>query len=201
MNRLTKSRKILLAVMVVALLAVALPGAASAADDLVRFKVVNNSDRGITIRLYSQDGSGRAYYMRVEAETTKIMTPPRGMYDYRLTSCGVMVFGEVDLTGPLTWLVPDCGNKGGPGSRAPNTQDVGSILKLTKVKLINKTGTTLKVWLDGPWQYVFNIPSGGSKTVSILKGVYEWGHFACDGNRTEGILEVAGYSTKTFECK
>jgi hypothetical protein len=124
----------------------------------------------------------------------------RGTYDYRLTACGVMKFGEVDLAGPLTWLVPDCGDKGGPGSRAPNTQDVGTILKLTKVKLVNKTGTDLKVWLDGPWQYVFNIPSGGSKTVSILKGTYEWGHFACDGNRTDGFLEVAGFTTKIFVC-
>lgn len=201
MNRLTRSRKIVLTIMAVALLAAALPGAAlAAADDLVRFRVVNNSERSITIRLYSQDGSGKAYYMVVPGETTKDMSPLRGEYDYRLTACGIMVRGTVDLTKPLRWQVPDCGDKGGPGSKAPNTQDVGTILKLTKVKLTNKTGSDLKVWLEGPFQFVFNIPSGGSKTVSIPKGVYEWGHFACDGDRTDGFMEVAGYTTKVFEC-
>jgi hypothetical protein len=201
MNRLTRSRKLVLTIMAVALLAAALPGVALAADDLVRFRVVNNSERSITIRLYSQDGSGKAYYMVVPGEATKDMSPLRGTYDYRLTACGIMVRGTVDLSKPLRWQVPDCGDKGGPGSKAPNTQDVGKILKLTKVKLTNKTGTDLKVWLDGPFQYVFNIPSGASKSVSIPAGTYEWGHFACDGDRTDGFLEVAGATKKVFECK
>jgi len=198
----TTWNKIAFVLMVVALLAAALPSPALAAQsDLVRFKVENNADRSITIRLYSRDGGGRAYYMQVEAESTKTMTPPRGLYDYRLTACGVMVFGEVDLTGPLTWLVPDCGDKGGPGSKAPNTQDVGKILKLTKVKLVNDTGKALRVWLAGPFHYVFDIPVGGTKTVSILKGAYEWTHFACQGLIREGNLYAAGAKTKTFECK
>jgi hypothetical protein len=198
---LTKMKPFVFAALIVALLLSALPSIAVAAqEDLVRFKVQNQADRGITIRLYATDGSGRAYYMRVEAETTKIMTPIRGIYDYRLTACGVMVRGTVDLTGPLTWLMPKCGDKGGPGSQAANTQDIGSILKLTKVRLVNRTGAALKVWFEGPYQYVFQIPSGGTKTVSILKGTYEWGHFACDGERVDGFIEVAGATTKVFEC-
>lgn len=199
MKGLSKPRKFLLATLVVVLLTAALPIAVSAQADLVRFTVKNLADRGITIRLYATDGTSRAYYMRVDAETTKVMTPERGVYTYRLTACGVMVRGTVDLTKPLTWQMPKCGDKGGPGSQAPNTQDVGTILKLTKVKLVNRTGDDLKVWLAGPFQYVFNIPAGGSKTVSILKGTYEWGHYAC-GNLDEGNLEVAGFTTKIFDC-
>jgi hypothetical protein len=193
-------KKLFLISMVVALLAAALPTVAFAQSDLVRFKVDNNADRSITIRLYSRDGSGRAYYMQVEADTSKTMTPPRGLYDYRLTACGVMVFGEVDLNGPLTWLVPDCGDKGGPGSKAPNTQDVGKILKLTKVKLENDTGKALRVWLAGPFHYVFDIPASGSKTVSILKGTYTWTHFACSGLLEQGNLYAVGAKVKSFDC-
>jgi hypothetical protein len=202
MIKQSKLKLILLATLVVALLAAALPVSALAAEqsDLVRFRVENKADRGITIRLYSTDGSGKAYYMRIEAETTKIMTPERGTYSYRLTACGIMVRGTVDLNGPLTWVMPKCGDKGGPGSSAPNTQDIGKILKLTQVRLVNRTGERLRVWLEGANSYVFTIPSGGTKTVSIRAGMYEWGHFACDGERTEGNLEVAGYTSKIFDC-
>lgn len=200
MKPIMQWKKALLVFMAVALLAAALPSAAMAQSDLVRFTVENRSDRDITIRLYSRDGSGRAYYMQVLAETTKIMTPLRGTYDYRLTACGVMVWGEVDLNGPLTWLMPDCGDKGGPGSKAPNTQDIGKILALTKVELINNTGTTLRVWFDGPFQYVFDIPVGGTKLVSILKGFYQWTHFACSGQLREGNLYAVGAKIKTFIC-
>jgi hypothetical protein len=202
MIKQSKMKLIVLATMVVALLAAALPVAAAPAEqsDLVRFKVENRADRGITIRLYATDGTSRAYYMRVESETTKTMTPERGVYTYRLTACGIMVRGTVDLTGPMTWVMPKCGDKGGPGSGGANTQDIGKILKLTKVHLVNRTGVRLQVWLEGPNDYVFIIPAGGTKTVSIRAGVYEWGHFACDGARTEGMLEVAGETTRRFEC-
>lgn len=199
MKSLSKSRKLMLATLVVVLLAAALPVTAFAQADLVRFTVKNLADRGITIRLYATDGTSRAYYMRVDAQTTKVMTPERGVYTYRLTACGVMVRGTVDLSKPLTWQMPQCGDKGGPGSQAPNTQDVGAILKLTKVRLINRTGEDMKIWLEGPFQYVFNVPAGGSKTVSILKGTYEWGHYAC-GGLDEGTLEVAGFTSRIFEC-
>ena len=201
MNQIMQWKKNLLVIMVVALLAAALPSVALAAQsDLVRFTVDNRSDRDITIRLYSTDGSGTAYYMQVLAGTVKIMTPPRGIYNYRLTACGVMVFGEVDLNGPLTWIMPVCGDKGGPGSKAPNTQDIGKILALTKVNLINDTGAFLRVWFAGPFQYVFDIPVGDTKLVSILKGFYVWGHFACGGQLREGNLYAAGEKTKVFVC-
>jgi hypothetical protein len=200
MKPIMQWKKALLVFMAVALLAAALPSVAMAQSDLVRFTVENRSDRDITIRLYSRDGSGRAYYMQVLAETTKIMTPLKGIYDYRLTACGVMVWGEVDLNGPLTWLMQDCGDKGGPGSKAPNTQDIGKILALTKVELINNTGTTLRVRFDGPFQYVFDIPVGGTKLVSILKGFYHWTHFACGGQLREGNLYAAGAKIKSFIC-
>jgi hypothetical protein len=191
--------KFVLAALAAVLLLSALPSPALAADDVVRFRVENRADRGITIRLYATDGSGRAYYMRVEKESTKIMTPLAGVYTYRLTACGVMVKGTLDLSKNMNWIMPQCGDKGGPGTKAPNTQDVGKILKLVSVRLVNRTGAPMKIWLEGPFQYVFNIPNGGSKTVSILKGEYEWGHYAC-GALDEGKLHVVSTMSRVFEC-
>jgi hypothetical protein len=200
MTKLQPLKKILLAALAVVILLGALPSSVLAAqDDLVRFRVINNADRGITIRLYATDGSGKAYYMRVDANATKNMTPIAGVYTYRLTACGVMVKGTVDLTRNLTWQNPQCGDKGGPGSKAPNTQDVGKILKLMQIKIVNRTGAAMQVWLDGPFQYVFKIPEGGSKTVSILKGIYEYGHYAC-GVLVTGNLNANKAATRTLVC-
>lgn len=200
MKMLHLSRKIVLALLAATLLLSVAPTSVLAADDVVRFRVENRADRSITIRLYAQDGSGRAYYMVIDKLTTKIMTPLAGVYDYRLTACGVMVKGQVDLSKNKTWIMPECGDKGGPGTKAPNTEDVGKILKFVSIKLVNKTGSSLKIWLEGPYQYVFIIPVGGSKTVSILKGEYEWGHYACAGALDEGVLHADGNKSRVFDC-
>jgi hypothetical protein len=197
---LTRFKKIALATLVVALLVAAAPAPALAAGDTVNFRVENRADRGITIRLYATDGSGRAYYMRVEKETTKTMNPQRGVYTYRLTACGVMVKGTVDLSKNASWIMPQCGHRAGQGSGAAATTDISKILKLISLKIVNRTGHTMKIWLEGPFQYVFIIPNGGSKTVTILKGDYEWGHYACDGVLDEGRISVQETKTRIFEC-
>lgn len=201
MTQMTKARKFWLALMVAVLLLAALPSTVLAQDDLVRFRVINRSDRSITVRLYAKDGSGRAYYMQIEAQSTKNMTPQRGVYDYRLTACGIMVRGTADLTKPLTWIMPQCGDKNGPGTKAPNTQDIGKdIMPLVKIKLVNRTGSDMQIWLAGPFPYVFSIPAGGSKTVSILKGSYTWRHYACDGVLDTGNLFANNAKTRVLEC-
>ncbi len=201
MTQISKTKKFWLALLVAMLLVAALPSAALAGDDIVRFRVENRADRAITVRLYSKDGTGRAYYMQIEALTTKSMSPIRGMYDYRLTACGIMVTGTVNLTKPLTWIMPQCGDKGGPGTKAVNTQDIGrDIMKLVKIKLVNKTDVDMRVWLAGPFPYTFLIPAGGSKTVSILKGSYTWSHSAC-GTEQTGNLFANNTKTKVFECE
>lgn len=201
MSQMTKATKFWLALLVATLVLAALPTTALAQDDLVRFRIINNANRGITIRLYATDGSSRVYYMHVEALETKSMSPIRGVYTYRLSACGVMVKGTVDLTGALTWINPVCGDKGGPGSKAANTQDIGrDILKLVKIKLVNRTDVDMRLWLAGPFPYSFVIPAGGSKTVSILKGSYTWSTLAC-GAEISGNLFANNAKTKVIECE
>jgi hypothetical protein len=202
MTQKNKATKLWLALLVTAILLAALPATALAQDeDLVRFRVINRAERGITIRLYATDGSGRAYYMRVEALSTKDMSPIRGQYTYRLTACGIMVTGKLDLSKPMTWINPECGEKGGAGTKAPNTMDVGKdILKLVKIKLVNKTPGDMRIWLEGPYPYMFDIPFGGSLTVSIRKGSYVWHHYECDGQYQSGNLFANNTKTRVIEC-
>jgi hypothetical protein len=201
MTQITKAKKFWLALLVAMLILAALPTTALAQEDLVRFRIENRADRGITIRLYAKDGSGRAYYMHVEALTTKSLSAIRGVYDYRLTACGIMLKGTVDLNKPLNWINPNCGDKGGAGTKAPNTQDVGrDILKLVKIKLVNRTGDDMQIWLAGPFPFVFSINAGSSKTVSIPKGSYTFRHYACDGVLDTGNLFANVAKTRVIEC-
>jgi hypothetical protein len=197
--KLSTLKKMTLALLAAVVLLGALPAQALAADDVVRFRIENRADRGITIRLYATDDSGRVYYMRVEEDSTKVMNPVRGVYTYRLTACGVMVKGTIDLRQNYNWIMPKCGHRAGTGSGAANTTDISKILKLIRVKLVNRTGATMRIWLEGPFQYVFTIPNGETKTITILKGEYEWGHFAC-GDLDEGRLVVDAPKTRIFEC-
>jgi len=202
MTQITKARKFWLGLMVAMFVLAALPSTADAAqEDLVRFRVENRSDRPITIRLYSQAGPSHTYYMTVDGLTTKSMSPVRGRYDYRLTACGVVVTGTVNLTKPVTWINPQCGDKGGAGTKAVNTQDVGrEILKLNKVILVNKTNRDFRIWLEGRYPYTFLLPAGGNTTVSLLKGSYTWSATLC-GNEQTGKLSVNNLTKKVFECK
>ena len=121
-----------------------MPDSARAGElDLVRFRVENRDSTSISIRLYSQDGSGTAYYMVIEGTSTKVMTPQAGVYDYRLSSCGVVVRGEIDLSRKHNWILPSCGNKGGPGTQATNTTDASEIVRLVKIDLVNEKSTRI----------------------------------------------------------
>src|SRR5690606_2813510 len=112
--------------------------------------------------------------------------------------CGITTRGELDLSKhQFKWMVPKCGDKGGPGSKAPNTQDVGKVLALTKVTLVNETGARLVLTLRGPQTYVFTIPADGKKVVSIVRGEYTWGHFACNnGEYQRGNLTASANRTR-----
>lgn len=201
MEKKLNFKKITLALVAVALLLAALPTQALAAPDVVRFRVDNQAERQLTVRLYATDGSARAYYMSVEGGTVKVLNPIRGTYTYRLSTCGVIVRGTLDLSKNFTWIMPPCGERAGAGSGVgnSNTQDVSKVLKLIRLKIVNRTGATMKIWLEGPFQYVFIIPNGESKTVTIIKGVYEYGHYAC-GALDEGNLAVEETKTRIFEC-
>lgn len=195
-------KKLALALMIGVLLLGLAPSAtlAAPASDLVRFTVENRDEAGITLRLYATDGSLRGYYLRVEGLSTRIMTPEAGEYTYQLTACGIQVRGTLDLSHNHTWVLPACGNKGGPGTKAPNTSDVSEVVRLVRVELVNKTSTRIQVNINGPWGYVFVIEGKDSKVVTILKGEYDYTLFACGGVYTGHFLGRAN-KVQEFDCK
>jgi hypothetical protein len=199
-------KKFGLAIMVMVLLLGLSPSDVLAAPqgqtiDLVRFTVENRDEAGITLRLYATDGTLRAYYLRVDGGSTRILTPEAGIYNYTLTACGIQVRGTVDLTRNHNWVLPPCGFKGGPGTKAPNTSDVSEEIRLVRVDLVNTTSTRIQVRLYGPWDYVFTIEGKDTKVVTILKGEYDYTMFACQGGFYTGHFLARANKIQEFECK
>jgi len=200
MKNAISNKTIIIALLVVLLVAL-FPSPAVAADsDLVRFSLENRDSSAITIRLYSQDVSGLAYYMTVAAGTSKFLTLQAGVYDYRLSACGVVVRGELDLSRHHAWVFPPCGSKGGEGTKAPNTTDASEIVRLVRVDLVNESSTRMLLLLEGPYDYVFVIEGKGTKVVTILKGTYDYTLFACFTGHFHGSFLARANKVQEFDC-
>jgi len=68
--------------------------AAVAKTDLARFEVINKTDQPVAISLTSGD---TFYYLTVAADTTKIFTVERLVYDQTIWSCDLTDSGSLNL--------------------------------------------------------------------------------------------------------
>ena len=68
--------------------------AAVAKTELARFEVLNKTDQPVSISLTN---GNTFYYLTVAAETTKIFTVERLVYDQTVWSCGLSDSGTLDL--------------------------------------------------------------------------------------------------------
>jgi len=90
--------------------------AAVAKTDLARFEVKNKTDQPVSISLTSGD---TFYYLTVAAETTKIFTVERLVYDQTVWSCGLSDSGTLDLKTYMKLTFTRCDRK------APNKGERG----------------------------------------------------------------------------
>ncbi len=68
--------------------------AAVAKTELARFEVLNKTDQPVSISLTSEN---TFYYLTVAADTTKIFTVERLVYNQTIWSCGLSDSGTLDL--------------------------------------------------------------------------------------------------------
>jgi hypothetical protein len=189
--------KAILALLVIVLLAAAFPlGSAAGAGLNATLKIENRSAKPVYLWLSGPD----YYYFSVAANTTATYTPFKGIYEMTLYSCSLYAYETLDLTRQNNQIiVPDCGEKDGPGTNQPNTTDSSDLLRLVAVDLVNETGGSIFLILSGPAPYVFVIPADDTKEVTIPKGVYSYRLWACGKYETGSFLAYAN-STKKFDC-
>lgn len=167
----------------------------AAAEDLVRFNVINRSEKTMRIRL-----EGAAFYsLGVDAETSKIFTPARGKYNYTITACGITTRGALDLSTNKVLIQPKC--SGGPSTRAgePNTIDLNKDIKLVKVTLKNEIGANLMTVFTGTATYVFTFGPGDKKVYTIGRGDYTISYYGC-GQFNKVSFTARANSNLTFKC-
>lgn len=168
----------------------------TAAGTLARLTVDNQSDKAAALTL---TGPGY-YYLNTPAGTTIDWTPVKGVYSFKLFSCGVYSYGTLDLTKNAKIIVPKCGLKAGGAGKAANTIDAGQLIKLVRIKLTNGADSTLTLILDGVGaDYVFTLYAGKSYEYTIPKGFYDYTLYGC-GRVGFGAFEAYAHRTKTWEC-
>ena len=90
--------------------------AAVAKTDLARFEIRNRTDQPVAISLTSGD---TFYYLTVAADTTKVFTVERLVYDQTIWSCGLSDSGTLDLKTYMKLTFTRCDRK------APNKGERG----------------------------------------------------------------------------
>ena len=90
--------------------------AAVAKTDLARFEVLNKTDQPVSISLTNEN---TFYYLTVAADTTKVFTVERLVYDQTIWSCGLSDSGTLDLKTYMKLTFTRCDRK------APNKGERG----------------------------------------------------------------------------
>ncbi|HNB54615.1 MAG TPA: hypothetical protein PK530_21890, partial [Anaerolineales bacterium] len=120
----------------VLILLVSATSVAFAKSERVKFTVENNSDKVFTLRLTGPEG----LYLVVDANSTEVFTPLRGVYDMTMYSCGAYANDDLDLTTIKTMVVPECGSQG--PDKSDTKIDASDTIKLVKVTIQNKSTTS-----------------------------------------------------------
>ncbi len=151
----------------------------------VRLTIINESQFEFTISIY-----GPEYHLiEVPANTTSISIISRDMYSFTMKACNYTETGTLDMTIVQTLHVPICGGRAlVPGYKLHHI-DVATYIKPIKLKLRNKTGSPVGIYIRTLDEHHFlNLDFGEIQNVILLKKQYAYSYLAC------GSLQV-GYLT------
>lgn len=192
--KLNLSRRMILVLVIIFMLAALVPATALAQTDRVRFTVQNKSDKVFTLWM-----TGPEYlYLVVEPKSTEVFTPLRGEYTFTMFSCGVYADSSINLSSQKKMIVPACGASG-PEKKNDKTVDASDTIKLVKVTMKNATSSSnMVIILTGPSTYVFSLKAGQSHNYTIARGVYDVTYYACSG---VGTREFSARAHKILELK
>jgi hypothetical protein len=192
MNRTTRIRIAVFAIFLVALMgATALVTRNAFAEEapVIRLTVINTSQFPFTLYIYGE-GHGKEYMMKVPAHSDdKIFIQP-DMYAYYMEACNYEKNGTMDLTVFQTLHIPVCGGKAAGFRNKSHHIDVSRLVKPVWVKVRNKTGEAVELYLRTTEDHHFLKLESGEILELILKkeeGVqYAYSFLACGGQLITG---------------
>jgi hypothetical protein len=154
---------------------------------IIRLSVINSSQYHFYLYLY---GGGEEYTIKVPAYTSdKIFIKP-GEYSYYMEACNYSKYGKMDLSVFQTIHVPVCGGRASEMRTKFHHIDVSTIMKPVRVKIRNKTGDDVGLYLRTMEDHKFLNLSPGEVLEVILKkeeGIqYVYSFQACGGKLITG---------------
>jgi hypothetical protein len=195
MNKRTRIRFAIFAIVLVAVLGVSAVFASSALADvkpIIRLTVVNSSQFDFSLYIFGEN-YGNEYTMNVPPYSqSKIFIKP-DEYSYYMEACNYSKFGEMDLWVFQTLHVPVCGGKAAGYQNKSHHIDISKIFKPVRVKIRNMTGQAVELYLRTMDDHHFLTLEQGEHLEVILRkesGIdYVYSFLAC------GDQLITGYYT------
>jgi hypothetical protein len=154
---------------------------------IIRITAINNSQFPFKIYLY---GGGEEYTLKVPPrDSDKIFIKP-GVYSYYMEVCNYSHSGTMNLSVFRTLHIPVCGGRASQKDSKFHHIDISRIVKPVKVKVRNKTGDEIGVYLRTQEDHQFlNLASGEVIEVFLKKQEdiqYVYSLLGCGGQLVSG---------------
>jgi hypothetical protein len=161
--------------------------AADANKSIIRISVDNASQFPFSLYLYGDAGE---YSIKVPARSDgKIFIKP-GEYYYYMEACNYTKFGNMDLSTFQTIHIPVCGGRAAGYKHKSHHIDVATIVKPVRIRVRNKTGDEVGVYLRTMDDHHFlNFKQGEIQEVILRKEPdtrYVYSFQACGGQLITG---------------
>jgi len=167
------------AVLIALLAALAVPATAAMAEKppTVRLTVINESQYEFSMYLYGPEQR----FLTVPAGATYAIIVNRNWYSFTMDACNYTESGTLNMTMEQTIHVPICGGRALAPGYKPHHIDVADYIKPIRVKIRNKTGEQVGVYIRTLDEHHFlNFDAGEIQFDFMLKQQYVYSYFACD---------------------
>jgi len=181
-NALQLLRKpFLTAVLIVLIAVLAVPATTALADDDekppdVRLTIINESQFEFSIFLYGPE----QHSISVPAQATYVTFVSREWYSFSMNACNFTEVGTLNMTMEQTIHVPICGGRAFAPVYRPHHVDVADYIKPLNLKIRNKTGSPVGLYIRTLDEHHFlNFDTGEIQYQILLKKQYVYSYYAC----------------------
>jgi hypothetical protein len=159
-----------------------------AASNSTMLKLVINNQTGANVNLSLSGASSYYFTLGVGKTSVEVL---KGKYQYRFLACGADQTGTLEVKkANQKFVLKKCPTAKNAANKKP--------AKTVKVNMVNETGGTMTLILNGATSYRLAIPSGKSK-IDLEKGKYTYTVYAVCGTKT-GTINIRNRLRWSWRC-
>ena len=168
----------------------------AAAPALIRLTIDNRDPGLLSLRLINDSA---VYNLKVPGHTRSTFTIKPGSYSYKLSGCGISMYGTTILTMNTIMVNPVCGGSAHIATKTGKI-DLSKLLKVARIEIVNELGVKVQLYFKGPTEYVLTLPKNADKEYTLAKGVYKVQYYAC-GQFINRKFEAYPGNVLTLSCQ